>query len=135
MPNPSNDISDVEQAALADPQVMAAVAQAQTGDKTLLRRRPQPQEVSQHMTHPSQLGVPLSAKLAAGEPSSGHPDGERELAPGIVVVTRFLADGVVMCRVKGDISEQAGYGTTWKDAVVDLLRAHRDWESAEGLAT
>jgi hypothetical protein len=122
-----HEASELEQAALADPEVMAAAAQAKTGDRSLARPRP--------AAELAQLpGVPLSTTLAAGEPSSGHPDGERELAPGIVVVTRFLADGVVMCRVKGDISEIAGYGTTWKDAVVDLLQAHRDWESAEGLA-
>jgi hypothetical protein len=81
------------------------------------------------------LGVPLSTTLAEGEPSSGHPDSERELVPGIVVVSRVLAVGVLMVRVKGDLAGLAGYGVTWKEAVIDLLQAHRDWETAEGLAS
>jgi hypothetical protein len=95
----------------------------------------QAEEVSKVMTHPSRLGIPLGSRLAEGDPVTGHADWETEIGTGIIVVSRLLGTDVVMVRVKGDISEIAGYGTEWKHAVVDLLQAHRDWESAEGLAT
>lgn len=95
----------------------------------------QAEDISAHVTHPSQHGVPLSAKLAADDPVTGHADWETHIGTGIYVITRLLSSNVFMVRVKGDISEVAGYGTSWEDAVVDLLQAHRDWETAEGLAT
>lgn len=97
--------------------------------------RSQAEEVSKHVTHPSQHGVPLSAKLAADGPPTGHADWETEIGTGIVVTTRLLSSNVFMTRVKGDISEIAGYGVNWEEAVVDMLQAHRDWETAEGLAS
>jgi hypothetical protein len=91
---------------------------------------------SEAVTHPANLGIPLGARLNAGErPLSGHQDTESELAPGITVVTRYLSRDVVMVRIKGDVREIYGFGESWEAAVVHLLRAYQEQELTEGMMT